>query len=90
MIVLPPSLPGAVQLTVACSPPALALTPVGAPGGFGTVGVTAFEGTDSWPAPAPLIAATLKVYVVPPVRPVTVAEAAGANTVVGVCAEEPM
>ena len=38
MSVLPPSLAGAVQLTVACSWPPVALTPVGASGAVGAVG----------------------------------------------------
>ena len=42
------------------------------------------------PAPAELIAVTVKVYVVPAVSPVIVFEVAGAVTVVGVCAVEPM
>jgi hypothetical protein len=40
--------------------------------GFGTpVGVTAFDGVELTPQPAPLSALTVKVYVVPLVRPVT-------------------
>ena len=41
-MVPPPLLVGAVQLTVAEAGPAVALTPVGAPGTVGLVGVTAF------------------------------------------------
>jgi hypothetical protein len=41
--------------------------------GFGTpVGVTAFEGVEFSPQPAPLSALTVKVYAVPLARPVTV------------------
>jgi hypothetical protein len=41
--------------------------------GFGTpVGVTAFDGVELSPQPAPLSAFTVKVYVVPFVSPVTV------------------
>ena len=61
MIGLPPSPAGAVQLTVAWSAPAVALTPVGAAGGFGVVGVTGFEAADSGPGPIALTAVTLKV-----------------------------
>jgi hypothetical protein len=38
----------------------------------GAVGVTAFEGVELAPQPAPLSALTVKVYAVPLVRPVTV------------------
>jgi hypothetical protein len=61
VIALPPSLLGGVQFTVAERDPAVALTDVGAPGAEAEVGVTALEATESGPAPAPLIAATLKV-----------------------------
>jgi hypothetical protein len=61
VIALPPSLAGGVQFTVAENGPGVALTEVGAPGGVAAVGVTAFEAAESGPAPAPLIAVTLKV-----------------------------
>jgi hypothetical protein len=55
-------------------------------------GVTAFEAADAGPVPAALVAATLKVYVVPFVRPFTTTLVAGGFpvTVVGVCAVVPM
>ena len=40
----------------------------------GRVGVTALEGVDSGPAPLLLVAWTVNVYVVPLVKPVTIAE----------------
>ena len=58
MIVLPPLL-GAVQLTVACPFPAVAVTFVGAPGTV--MGVTAFEGLDAGPLPMAFVAVTVKV-----------------------------
>jgi hypothetical protein len=57
-IVLPP-LAGAVQLSVASSFPAVALTPVGVPGAVGAVGVTAFEAAEAGPGPAELEAVTV-------------------------------
>jgi hypothetical protein len=48
-----------VKLTVACPLPAVALTPVGAPGT--PAGVTAFDGADAGPVPTPFVAATVKV-----------------------------
>ena len=56
---LPPSDAGGVKLTVACAFPAVALTPVGAPGR--PRGVTLFEGFDAGPVPFALIAFTVKV-----------------------------
>ncbi len=71
MIALPPFEVGAVQLSVACPLPAEAETFVGALGG--PIGVTAFEGVDAGPVPAPFVAVTVKVYEVPFMSPVTVA-----------------
>jgi hypothetical protein len=90
MIWLPPSDDGAVQLTVACAFPAVALTLVGAPGT--AAGVTAVDGFDARPVPIELVAVTVNVYAVPFVSPVTVAFVAGGDpvTVVGVCAVDPM
>src|SRR4051794_26632206 len=68
----PPLLAGAAKVTVACALPALALTPVGAPGT--AAGVTAFEGLDAAPVPAALVAFTVNVYETPFVRPVTTCE----------------
>ena len=69
---LPPLAAGAVQLTVADALPRLAVTPVGASGT--ATGVTAFDDADAGPVPALLVAVTVKVYGVPLVSPVTVAE----------------
>ena len=83
---------GAVQRTVACWLPALAVTPVGAAGAVGGFGVTAFEAAESAPVPLPFAAATLNVYVVPGSRLETKTDVAGGVpvTVAGVCAVEPM
>jgi hypothetical protein len=55
-------------------------------------GVTAFDAADAGPAPAALLAETVKVYEVPFVSPETVALVAGGVpvTVVAVCAVVPM
>ena len=84
---LPPSA-GAVQLTVAEPLPGRADAPVGAAGAVAPAGVTAFDGADAGPVPTALVAVTVNVYVVPFVRPVTVADGEGGlpMTVVGVCA----
>jgi len=58
VIELPPFEAGGVKLTVACAFPAVAESPVGAPGTV--TGVTAFEGTDAGPAPIALVAVTAK------------------------------
>jgi hypothetical protein len=68
---LPPFDDGAAQLTVACALPAVAVTPVGAPGTV--AGATEFDGAEAGPVPTALVAVTVKVYVVPLVSPVTVA-----------------
>ena len=47
------------------------MTPSGGPGGGDCTGVTGLLGADSGPDPAALSAATVKVYVVPLVRPPT-------------------
>ena len=57
---LPPSDAGGVKLTVARALPAVALTPVGAPG-VPAPGVTLFEGLDAGPVPTSLVAFTVKV-----------------------------
>ena len=73
---LPPLDAGAVQFTVAEASPAVADTPVGAPG---TVdGVTALEGADAGLGPLALLATTVNVYEVPFVNPPTVAVVAPA------------
>jgi hypothetical protein len=61
MIALPPVFDGAVQLTVAEAFPAVAETPVGAPGTAGALGVTALDAADSGPVPVALVADTVKV-----------------------------
>ena len=88
-MVLPPLLAGAVQLTVADAFPAVAVTPVGAPGR--PFGVTAFEGDESEPVPLALVAETLKVYAVPLVRLLTTVDVAGGVpvTVTGLWAVVP-
>jgi hypothetical protein len=60
VIPLPP-FGGALQLTVADAFPAVALTPVGAPGTVGPVGVTGLQAAEAGPVPTPLLAVTLKV-----------------------------
>ena len=62
-------LAGASHDTAACPFPAIAVTPVGAPGP--AIGVTAVEAAEAAELPTPLVATTLKVYAVPLVRPVT-------------------
>ena len=66
----PPLLAGAAHDTVACVLPAVAVTPVGAPGAV--AGVTAVEGEDALLVPRLLVAVTVKVYAVPLASPVTV------------------
>jgi hypothetical protein len=66
----PPVEVGALQDTVARPFPAVAETPVGAPGAV--AGVTALDGDEAGPAPAPLVAVTVNVYAVPFVKPETV------------------
>ena len=67
----PPS-DGAVQLRLTDWSAGDAVTPVGAPGTVAAVGITAAEELELGPMPTPLIAATVNVYAVPFVRPVTV------------------
>jgi hypothetical protein len=62
VIALPPLLLGAVHLTCAAEEPAVAVTPVGAPGTLAAVGVTELDGEDSGPLPAELIALTVNTY----------------------------
>ena len=59
MTVEPPVELGAVHETEADSLPAVALTPVGAPGLV--AGVTALETPDALPAPTPFVATTVNV-----------------------------
>src|SRR5260370_282653 len=67
---LPPLEAGAVQGTVACPLPAVALTAVGAPGTV--AGVTALEAIEARPVPPEVVAATVDVSAVPLRSPVTV------------------
>ena len=87
---LPPSLLGTDQLTSAWLVAGLADTDCGADGTPAPVGVTAFDGADAEPAPAELDACTTNVYDVPAVRPTTVVLVVDPDTVVGVCALDPI
>jgi hypothetical protein len=58
---LPPESTGAAHVTVADALPAVAVTPVGAPGTLGALGTTAFEADESGPVPVALVAETLNV-----------------------------
>ena len=70
VIALPPLFPGAVNVTVACPLPPVAVPMVGA---LGTVaGVTEFEAEEGELVPMLLVAVTVNVYAVPLVRPVMV------------------
>ena len=60
VIVAPPSLPGAVNRTVAWASPGTAVTAVGAPGSP-AIGVTAFDGALGAEVPALFVAVTLNV-----------------------------
>jgi hypothetical protein len=81
-IALEPELDGACQITVAWALPADATTLVGAAGATGVgvleTGVTALDAADAGLLPTLFFAITTKVYAVPFVRPVTVAERADA------------
>ncbi len=68
---LPPSVVGAVQVTVAAESPAVAVTPVGTPWGGMGCGLTGAEGAEDAPGPLALEATTVKVYVTPFVSPLT-------------------
>ena len=73
---------GAVHVTVAWALPAVAVTPVGAPGAvIGATGVTLLEASDAGPVPTAFVAVTTKLYETPFVNPVSVALVAGAATV---------
>src|SRR5215210_5727578 len=75
---LPPSDAGATHVTRADPVPALAVTPVGAPGTV--AGTTAPVAGDAVPAPTAFVAATVNVYEVPFANPPTVAFVAVAGT----------
>jgi hypothetical protein len=70
VIAEPPLDAGAVHDTLDVVSPALAATPVGAPGG--PTGVTELDAVDAGPTPTLLVAVTVNVYAVPLVSPVTV------------------
>ena len=71
-------LDGAVKLTVALALPAVAVTPVGAPGTvIGDVGVTLFDEAELTLEPTALIATTVKLYAVPFTSPVMLIGDAG-------------
>lgn len=70
MIAEPPLLTGAENETVASPLPLTAVTPVGAPGIV--AGTTELLVPEEEPVPTALVAVTVKVYVVPFTRPVTV------------------
>ena len=74
VIAEPPILAGAVHDTTTCAFPAVANTPVGAPGTV--LGVTDALVNGAREVPAALAAVTVNVYAVPLVRPVTVTEVA--------------
>ena len=62
MIAEPPFDAGAVKVTVAWPLPAVAVTPVGAPGTVAPwSGVTGFDGAEAAPVPTPFVAVTVKV-----------------------------
>ncbi len=84
----PPVEAGAVQLTVAEALPPVAVPMVGAPGVV--AGVTELDWAEAVPVPTLLIAATVKVYVVPLVSPVTVSLVAVELKVWAVWAVPPM
>src|SRR5712691_6817563 len=70
MMALPPLEAGAFQASVTLEFPAVAVSPVGAPGTV--AGVTALEAADAGPVPTALVAVTVNVYLSPLDRPVTV------------------
>jgi hypothetical protein len=69
VIAEPPLDAGAVNDTVACALPAVAVTPVGAPGT--DAGVTLTGGDDAGPPPTAFAAETVQATVVPLARPAT-------------------
>ena len=91
MIGLPPFDAGAVHESATDASPAVPTTPVGAPGAVAAAaGVIAADAAESAPVPMPLIAATLNVYAVPLVRPVTLRVVAFEPVTIAVCAVAPM
>jgi len=61
VIGLPPLDDGAVNVTVACVFPAVAVPIVGGPGTVAAVGVTLLDADDAGPVPTALVAVTVKV-----------------------------
>ena len=62
MIAEPPFDAGAVNVTVACALPAVAVAPVGAPGTVaGVTGVTLFDAAEGALGPTAFVAVTVKV-----------------------------
>jgi hypothetical protein len=83
VIAEPPMKAGATHVTTELALALLvALTPVGTPGTL--TGVAGFDAPLGGPLPTTLNAKTVKVYVVPPIRPVTVQEVAVAGPVLHV------
>ncbi len=82
-----PLFAGAVHDTTADPFPGTAVTPVGA---TGAPTVTAPDATDCGPVPLAFLAATVNVYVVALVNPVTVWVVAVELNVCAGCATEPM
>jgi hypothetical protein len=72
--------------------PPIAVTPVGAAGADGGLGVTLLDAADADPVPTLLVADTVNVYAVPLVNPVMVVVVAGGDPVIVVagCAIVPM
>ena len=91
MIALPPFEAGAVHESATEASPAVPETAVGAPGAVcAAVGVIAADAVESAPVPTAFVAATLNVYAVPFVRPVTVRVVAVVPVLIAVCAVVPM
>src|SRR5258708_27611169 len=67
----PPLEAGASQLNITWLFPGVTSRPAGAPGTV--AGVTELDGDEAGPVPTALVAVTVKVYLVPLVRPLTVA-----------------
>ena len=90
MIAAPPSSLGAVQVSATAPSPAWPETAVGAPGAVAPArGVTAALAAESAPVPTAFVAATVNVYAVPFVRPVTWAPAVAEPVSTGVRAVAP-
>jgi len=88
VIALPP-FAGAVHVSATPLSRGAPVSPVGVPGTVGGAGVTGAEAAESAPAPDALSAATVKVYVVPFVSPVTVKVTAVEPVEIGACAVVP-